>query len=44
MVTPPKSFYERIIRENKSIKEVRNLNSNVDFVFQKFSWPTKGVI
>jgi len=27
MVTPPKSFYERIIRENKSIKEVRNLNS-----------------
>ena len=44
MVTPPKSVYERIIRENKSIKEVRNLNSNVDFVFQKFSWPTKGVI
>ena len=44
MVTPPKSFYERIIKENKSIKEVRSLNSNVDFVFQKFSWPTKGII
>jgi len=44
MVTPPKSLYERIIKENKSIKEVRSLNSNVDFVFQKFSWPTKGII
>ena len=44
MVTPPKSFYERIIRENKTIKEVRNLDSNLDFVFQKFNWPTQGVI
>jgi murein DD-endopeptidase MepM/ murein hydrolase activator NlpD len=44
MVTPPKSFYERIIRENKSIKEVRGLNSNLDFVFQKFNWPAKGII
>ena len=44
MVTPPKSFYERIIRENKFIKDVRSLNSNLDFVFQKFNWPTQGII
>ena len=44
MVTPPKSFYERIIRENKAIKNVRNLDSNIDFIFQKFNWPAKGII
>ena len=44
MVTPPKSFWDRIKKENKVIKEVRSLNSNVDFVFQKFDWPTKGII
>ncbi len=44
MVTPPKSFWERIKKENKVIKEIRNLDSNVDFIFQKFDWPTKGII
>ena len=44
MVTPPKSFWERIKKENKVIKEIRSLDSNVDFVFQKFDWPTKGII
>ena len=44
MVTPPKSFWDRIKKENKVIKEVRNLDSDVDFIFQKFDWPTKGII
>ena len=44
MVTPPKSFWDRIKKENKVIKEVRSLDSDVDFIFQKFDWPTKGVI
>ena len=44
MVTPPKSFYDRIIRENKVIKEIRNLDSDVDFIFQKLNWPAKGII
>ena len=44
MVTPPKSFYDRIIRENKAIKNIRNLDSNIDFIFQKFNWPAKGII
>ena len=44
MVTPPKSFWDRIKKENKIIKEVRNINSNVDFVFQKFTWPAQGII
>ena len=44
MVTPPKSFWERIKKENKVIKEIRSLDSNVDFIFQKFDWPTKGLI
>ena len=44
MVTPPKSFYERIIRENKAIKNVRNLDSDIDFIFQKLNWPAKGII
>ena len=44
MVTPPKSFWDRIKRENKVIKEVRSLDSDVDFIFQKFDWPTKGII
>ena len=44
MVTPPKSFWDRIKKENKVIKKVRNLDSNVDFIFQKFDWPTKGII
>ena len=44
MVTPPKSFYDRIIRENKAIKNVRNLDSDIDFIFQKFNWPAKGII
>jgi len=44
MVTPPKSFYDRIIRENKAIKNVRNLDSDIDFIFQKFKWPAKGII
>jgi len=44
MVTPPKSFWNRIKKENKVIKEIRSLDSNVDFIFQKFDWPTKGVI
>ena len=44
MVTPPKSFYERIIRENKVIKEIRNLDSDIDFIFQKLNWPAKGII
>ncbi len=44
MVTPPKSFWERIKKENRVIKEIRSLNSNVDFIFQEFDWPTKGII
>ena len=44
MVTPPKSFYDRINRENKSIKLIRNLNSDINYVFQKFIWPNKGII
>ena len=44
MVTPPKSFYDRINRENKSIKLIRNLNSEIDYVFQEFIWPNKGII
>ena len=44
MVTPPKSFWNRIKKENKVIKEVRSFDSNVEFVFQKFDWPTKGII
>ncbi len=44
MVTPPKSFWERIKKENKVIKEIRSLDSNVNFIFQKFDWPTKGII
>ena len=44
MVTPPKSFWDRIKKENKVIKEVRSLDSDVDFIFQKFGWPTKGII
>ena len=44
MVTPPKSFWDRIKKENKVIKEVRNLDSNLDFIFQKFNWPTRGII
>ena len=44
MVTPPKFFWDRIKKENKVIKDVRNLDSNVDFVFQKFTWPAQGII
>ena len=44
MVTPPKSFWDRIKKENKVIKKVRSLDSNLDFIFQKFDWPTKGII
>ena len=44
MVSPPKSFYDRIIRENKVIKEIRNLDSDIDFIFQKLNWPAKGII
>ena len=44
MVTPPKSFYDRIVRENKVIKEIRNLDSDIDFIFQKLNWPAKGII
>ena len=44
MVTPPKFFWDRIKKENKIIKKVRGLNSNVDFVFQKFTWPAQGII
>ena len=44
MVNPPKSFWDRIKKENKVIKEVRNLDSNVDFIFQKFNWPAQGII
>ena len=44
MVTPPKSFYERIIKENKAIKNIRNLDSDIDFIFKEFNWPAKGII
>ena len=44
MVNPPKSFWDRIKKENKVIKQVRSLDSNVDFVFQKFTWPAQGII
>ena len=44
MVTPPQSFWDRIKKENRVIKEVRSLDSNVDFIFQKFNWPVQGII
>ena len=44
MVTPPQSFWDRIKKENKVIKEIRSLDSNVDFIFQKFTWPAQGII
>ena len=44
MVTPPKSFWDRIKKENKVIKEIRSLDSNVDSIFQKFTWPAQGII
>ena len=44
MVTPPKSFYDRIKKENKSIKLIRNLNTEVNFIFQEFILPTKGIV
>ena len=44
MVTPPKSFYDRIIKENKAIKNIRNLDSDIDFIFEEFNWPAKGII
>ena len=44
MVTPPKSFYDRIIKENKAIKNIRNLDSDIDFIFGEFNWPAKGII
>ena len=44
MVTPPKSFYDRIIKENKAIKNIRNLDSDIDFIFKEFNWPAKGII
>jgi murein DD-endopeptidase MepM/ murein hydrolase activator NlpD len=34
----------RIKKENKLIREIRSLDSNLDFIFQKFDWPTKGII
>jgi murein DD-endopeptidase MepM/ murein hydrolase activator NlpD len=44
MVTPPKSFYDRIKKENKSIELIRNLNTDVNFIFQEFILPTKGIV
>ena len=44
MVTPPESFYKRIRKENKSIKLVRNLNTEIDYVFQDFIIPLDGII
>ena len=44
MVTPPESFYKRIRKENKSIKLVRNLNTEIDYVFQNFIIPLDGII
>lgn len=44
MVSPPKSFYDRIKKENKSIELIRNLNTEVNFIFQEFMLPTKGIV
>ncbi|MDB9916069.1 M23 family metallopeptidase [Alphaproteobacteria bacterium] len=44
MVTPPESFYKRIRKENKSIKLVRNLNTEINYVFQNFIIPLDGII
>ena len=44
MVTPPKSFYDRIKKENKSIELIRNLNTDVNFIFKEFILPTKGIV
>jgi murein DD-endopeptidase MepM/ murein hydrolase activator NlpD len=44
MVTPPKSFYDRIKKENKSIKLIRNLNTEVNFIFQEFVLPITGIV
>ncbi len=44
MVTPPESVYKRIIRENKDIAKVRSLNTKIDYIFQDFIWPIKGII
>ena len=30
--------------KNKSIKYIRGIDSNIDFIFQKFNWPVKGVV
>ncbi len=43
-VTPPEEFYVRIKKENKSIKLIRNLNTEVNFIFQEFILPTKGIV
>ena len=43
-VSPPKEIYERIIRENKLIAEVRTLNSKIDYTFQDFLLPANGII
>ena len=43
-VSPPKEIYERIIRENKLIAKVRTLNSKIDYTFQDFLLPAKGII
>ena len=44
MVSPPDSVYKRIIKENKEIARVRNLNTKINFIFQDFIWPVKGII
>ncbi len=43
-VSPPKEIYEKIIRENKLIAKVRTLNSKIDYTFQDFLLPAKGII
>ena len=44
MVTPPEDVYKRIIKENKEIAKVRTLNTKINYIFQNFIWPVKGVI
>ena len=43
-VTPPEEVYERIKKENKLIAEAREINSDLDFVKNKFILPVDNAI
>ena len=43
-VTPPKSVYKRIKKENNAIGEARAINTNLVFFKEKFIMPVEGII